>query len=95
MIKITNHLFKDSLKENYLLNKFEYIVFETTNINLVLKLIQYRFSDPNKFKNIDFKELKYEKIKDFQNGDLEKTLFISKYQILWDEFILRNMIYQF
>jgi hypothetical protein len=90
MIKIINHLYKPFSKENFLLYKFKYIIFETTDIPLIFILLKTRFLDPKKFDNIRCESFQYEKINNLENIALEKTLFISRYQIFWDQFMLEN-----
>lgn len=88
MIQVTNLLFEDpSFKDNFYLFQFKKIVFETDDVNLVKILISVRLSEGVKTFDIEFK---YENIEDFVEDSEDYTLFISKYQILWDKFYLEN-----
>ena len=91
MIKITNHLYDESIKKNYLLYKFKNIIFETNDLYLVFILLKTRFLDPKKFNDIDVRKFKHEEIRNLENMKENETLFISKNQILWDEFILEEI----
>jgi hypothetical protein len=88
MIQVTNPLFEDpSFKDNFYLFQFKKIVFETDDVNLVKILISVRLSEGVKTFDGEFK---YENIQDLVEDNEDSTLFISKYQILWDKFYLEN-----
>lgn len=88
MIQITNLLFEDaSFKNNFYLSQFKKIIFETDDINLVKNLILARFNINSETFDMKFK---HESIKDFVEDGKDCKLFISKYQILWDQIYLEN-----
>lgn len=92
MIKVINHLYGDeSIKNNFYLSQFKNIIFETDSKNLVKILMLVRISKDLDTLNIKFK---YEYIEKLLNYDDKHTMFVSRYQILWDEIYLNNNGFQ-
>ena len=88
MIKVVNHLYgEESIKNNFYLSQFKNIVFETDSKNLVKILMLVRISKDLDTLNIKFK---YEYIEKLLNYHDKHTMFVSRYQILWDKIYLDN-----
>ena len=92
MIKVINNLYGDeSIKNNFYLSQFKNIIFETDSKNLVKILMLLRISKDLDTLNIKFK---YEYIEKLLNYDDKHIMFVSRYQILWDEIYLNNNGFQ-
>lgn len=81
MIRVINPYYdKYESIEPDLLKKYKYIVFETNDFQIVYYLLEVRFIALTK--HVKINNFKLELIDNIEN--LEDTLYISYYQILWD-----------